>query len=194
MQMKNFAELPEKYLQILEIDLQKNKRLAILLNGASLLVAAAMIIPVLFFKSVTLLFDMSNMTMYFVRFGVILLGLVAYMILHELVHGIFMKVFSGVKPTYGFTGLYAYAGSTAYFCKKSYIIIALAPVVIWGAALSVLRDFVPDSWFWVVYFIQVCNVSGAVGDFYVTIKFTGLPKDILVNDSGTSMRVYSAEE
>jgi hypothetical protein len=87
--------------------------------------------------------------------------------------------------------MYAYAGSEAYFNKKSYIIIALAPVVIWGAVLGVLCAVLPQSWFWVVYLIQIGNISGAAGDFYVTFKFLKLPKDILVNDTGVAMTVYT---
>ena len=52
------------------------------------------------------------------------------MILHEIIHGGFMKAFSGLKPRYGFTGLYAYAGSDALFNRRQYLIIAFAPVVI----------------------------------------------------------------
>ena len=120
-----------------------------------------------------------------------MLGYIAYIVLHELVHGVFMKCFSGIKPKYGFTLMYAYAGSSAYFNKKSYIIIALAPVVIWGAVLGVLCAVLPQSWFWVVYLIQIGNISGAAGDFYVTFKFLKLPKDILVNDTGVAMTVYT---
>lgn len=118
--------------------------------------------------------------------------MVLYIVLHELVHGIFMKRFSGIKPNYGFTLMYAYAGSTAYFNKKHYIIIALAPIVVWGIVLTIINCFVPASWFWVVYFIQIMNISGAAGDLYVTYKFSKMPKNILVHDSGVAMTVYSA--
>lgn len=53
--------------------------------------------------------------------------------------------------------------------------------------------FVPQNWFWVVYFIQIFNISGAAGDFYVTAKFSKMPDDILISDSGIGMKVYSAE-
>ena len=42
-----------------------------------------------------------------------------------------------------------------------------------------------------VYIIQIANISGAAGDYFVTFKFSRFPKDILVRDSGTAMRVYS---
>ena len=40
-------------------------------------------------------------------------------------------------------------------------------------------------------FLQIGNLSGAAGDLFVTVKFAGMPKDILVQDSGVSMAVYS---
>ena len=100
-----------------------------------------------------------------------------------------MRLFCELKPRFGFTGLYAYAGSDAYYAKTPYIIIALAPVVIWGAVLLLLNILFP-TYFWAIYFIQITNISGAAGDFYVTLKFTRLPSDILVRDTGVSMTVY----
>lgn len=60
---------------------------------------------------------------------------------------------------YGFTGLYAYAGSEAYFTKKRYFIIALAPVAVWGVVLLALCMLVPAPWFWTVYLIQIGNIA-----------------------------------
>lgn len=128
---------------------------------------------------------------YTVRFAVLLVLLVVYMILHELVHGIAMKMCGTKKIKYGFTGMYAFAGSDDYYRKKPYIFIALAPVVLWGVVLAVVNPFVSAEWFWVVYLIQISNISGAAGDLYVTLKFSKLPKDILVKDYGVGMRVYS---
>ena len=190
--MKNTMILPSNYRRLLDIDLLKDKKLALLVNGLSLLIAVPMVLlaPV----SILSLVDISlGIGSTFLRLCVMLVGMVAYIFLHELVHGIFIRHFSGVKAHYGFTGLYAYAGSDTYFNKKSYLIIALAPVVFWGVVLAVLTQLVPESWFWSVYFIQICNISGAAGDLYVTVKFAGLPADILVQDSGVAMRVFSPD-
>ncbi len=192
--MKSLQALPENYKQILSIDLQKDKKLAILINVLAVVIAAIMIVPMHFAVPVSTLFDMSNgLSAYAIRFVILLLAIIIYMVLHELVHGITMKMCGTKKVKYGFTGLYAYAGSKDYYDKSSYITIALAPVVVWGFVLAVINVFVPTEWFWVVYFIQICNISGAAGDMYVTIKFSKLPKDILVQDYGVGMTVYSAE-
>ena len=64
-------------------------------------------------------------------------------------------------------------------------------MVVWGAVLLAINCLVGESWFWVVYFIQVTNLSGAAGDIYVTYKFSKMPEDILIRDVGVSMTVYS---
>ena len=192
--MKTVQSLPSGYSEIFSVDLQKNKKIALAVNIAAIVIAVAMIVPMLFFVPISGLFDMSRgFGMYFLRYGILIVGMVVYMILHELVHGITMKIFGAKRIKYGFTGMYAYAGSeNDYFSKVRYIIIALAPVVIWGAVLLLLNLLLPLEWFWVVYIIQIINISGAAGDMYVTAKFLTLPSDILVKDIGVSMTVYSA--
>ncbi len=191
--MKDFAVLPEGYKEIKQIDLQKDKKLAGLVNGLAFIVMAAMVIPMLFIVPIKS-FMADGKIFYLVKLGVVVVGMIAYIVLHELVHGIVMKYYSKIKPTYGFTGMYAYAGSSAYFCKKHYIVIALAPIVLWGVVLFILNLLVPTGWFWVVYLIQMMNISGAAGDLYVSVSFSKLPEDILINDTGVSMTIYSQEE
>lgn len=190
--MKAVSQLPEGYKEIYTINLQKDKKAFWLLNLLSLVIIAVMVIPMHFAIPLTTLFDMSQgMGIYLLRPGMMLLLMVVYMVLHELVHGVTMKLCGTKKIKYGFTGAMAYAGSEDYYDKKSYIIIALAPVVFWGIVIAIITPFVPISWFWVVYFVQIANISGAVGDLFVTVKFSRMPKDILVQDCGIGMTVYS---
>ncbi len=192
--MQSCLQLPPDYRPILTVDLQKDKKLALLINGLSIAIALVLLAPGGQYVSIASLFDMSGgAPLYFARLAVLLAGMVLYMILHELVHGIFMRRYSKAKVRYGFTGLYAFAGSDAYYAKKPYIVIALAPVVVWGLVLAVLCAVVPQSWFWVAYFIQIVNLSGAAGDLYVTLKFRTLPPEILVQDTGVSMTVYAPQ-
>ncbi len=190
--IRAFSQLPEGYQPLLEVDLQKNKKLALGLNLGAAAVGILMAVIAAFIVPISALFDLSKgLLPYAIRFGALLVGMIAYIILHELVHGIVMKYFGAKKIRYGFTGMYAFAGCDCYFDKVSYIAVALAPVVLWGAVLLVLNLLVPARWFWVVYIIQIINISGAAGDAYVTAKFSRLPADILVFDRGTGMTVYS---
>ena len=191
--MKNTTQLPKEYTAIFDLDLQKDKKLALLLNGFAILIVAAMTLIGALLMPIQTLF-MIDGTITVLRPLILLIALIIYVVLHELIHGICMKQFSGIPAQYGFTGLYAYAGSKAYFNKKSYIIIALAPVIVLGILLLVLHFLLDTSWFWVIYLIQVNNISGAIGDFYVTYRFTKFPSAILVQDMGVSMTVYSPEE
>ncbi|MBQ4572368.1 MAG: DUF3267 domain-containing protein [Clostridia bacterium] len=192
--MKALNNLPTNYREIFSVNLQNDKKIAVVLNVVSLLIGAVMAVPMHFYIPITTLFDFSQgFLVYFIRFAVLLLSMIVYLILHEAVHGVAMKICGTKKVKYGFTGLYAFAGSDDFYDKKSYIFIALAPVVLWGIVLLVMNLFVPQNWFWVVYFIQIFNISGAAGDFYVTAKFSKMPDDILISDSGVGMKVYSAE-
>lgn len=190
--MKSLSFLPEGYAEIYSVDLQKNKKIALLVNLLAVLIAAVMVVPILFIIPISSLFSMEKgMLSYLLRFAALLIFMVIYMILHELVHGIAMKICGTKQVKYGFTGMYAFAGSEDYYGKKAYIFIALAPVVLWGIVIALINPFVGQEWFWVVYFIQIINLSGAAGDIFVTVKFSRLPADILIRDYGVGMRVYS---
>ena len=159
--MRGTLTLPDGYAGLCSIDLQKDKRLALLINGLALLIA----LPLVFLGNrivlLRTLFSMDDgFGFYFLRLGML-------------------------------TGLYAYAGSEAYFTKKCYFIIALAPVAVWGVVLLALCMLVPAPWFWTVYLIQIGNIAGAAGDFYVVWRFAAMPPDILVRDAGVDMTVYS---
>lgn len=190
--MKAVNILPEGYQKIFSINLQKDKKMSLFINIAALVIALVMIIPMHFYIPISIMFSFEyGFLNYILRFVALFAAMVVYMVVHELTHGIAMKCFGTKKIKYGFTGLYAFAGSDDYYDKKSYIIIALAPIVLWGVVLGVLNALVPEEWFWVVYFVQMMNISGAVGDLYVTFKFGKMLKDILVQDSGVGMDVYS---
>lgn len=192
--MKAVETLPEGYREIYSVDFQKNKKISLIVNLSAVIIAVLLAIPMHFSVPFSSLFVLDNgLVSYAIRFIALMALITAYMALHELTHGIVMKIYGTKKIKYGFTGLYAFAGSNDYYDKKAYIFIALAPVVLWGFVIAIINPFVPIEWFWVVYIIQIVNLSGAAGDFFVTIKFAGFPKDILVRDYGVRMTVFSKE-
>lgn len=186
--MRAVEVLPEGYKEYYSINLQKDKKTAILINGTSIIIMALMFFSVNeVFPFVMFLFENGNIKKLMIMF----LLLAFYVVLHELMHGIAMKICGTKRVKYGFTSLYAFAGSDDYYDKKSYIFIALAPIVFWGMVIAVILLLVPADWFWVFYFIQIYNISGAAGDLFVTVKFLSFPKDILIRDYGVSMTVFS---
>ena len=191
--MRAVETLPEGYNEIYSVDLQKDKKTAVLLNFIAIVIAGLMIVPGHYFVPITTLFDMEHgLRNYTLRFLLLIVLMILYLVLHELVHGIAMKLCGTRKVKYGFTGMYAYAGSNDYYGKKAYIFIALAPVVFWGIVLAVINPFVSVEWFWVVYLIQIMNLSGAAGDLFITVRFSRFPENILIKDYGVGMTVYSS--
>lgn len=182
-------QLPEGYRLLFRLDLMKNRKQMLTVNGLALIIAAVMVIPAVCLVSFTDNFRTQTVW----KLLALAVGSVAYVVLHELTHAVCMKHYSREKVRFGFTGLYAYAGSDAYYYKKPYLVIALAPVVVWGVVLLVLNLTLPMDWFWPVYAIQVSNLAGAAGDAYVTCRMWKLPNDVLVRDSGTAMNVYGKD-
>ena len=192
--MKAVQTLPEGYWEIYSCDLKQDKKLALLVNGIALAITVALL---LLGRCFVPLWELSSLFRHKGMLPVLLAifgSLVAYIILHEAVHGLAMKIVGTTKVRYGFTGAYAYAGSDDYYNKKAYIFIALAPVVLWGVVLAVACALVPTQWFWVIYFVQLQNLGGAAGDFYVTVKFSRFSKDILVRDYGVGMKVFDKKQ
>jgi len=186
--------LPEDYREIYAIDLQKDKKPAVIVNALALVIAALLAVPMHFIVPISTMFGlMSGMKGLLQYYGIIIFLMILYMVLHELVHGIAMKICGTKKVKYGFTGMYAFAGSNDFYGKKAYIFIALAPVVLWGVVLAIVNLIVPLEWFWTVYLIQIINLSGAAGDLFVTVKFSRMPSDVLIQDYGVGMKVYSAQ-
>ena len=116
--------------------------------------------------------------------------LAAYIPLHELTHGVVMYALSGVRPKYGLKLPYAYAGSTAWFDRRSHAITALAPVILWGAALQTAILLLPREWFWPLWIVQISNLSGSAGDIYCVWYLARMEGELLIQDSGVRMRIF----
>ena len=190
--MRCMHALPGGYRERLTIDLQKDRKTAHTVSIAAAVVMLALLwighrlVPIGLFLPAGEAPGMS-----FLRLLVMLLGMAAYLVLHELTHAAAMKLCGAGKLRFGFTGAYAYAGSEGdYFGKRAYAFIALAPLVLWTLLLTLPLLAVPRAWFWAVYFIQVANISGSAGDVYVTLRMAGLPETILIRDTGLNMTVY----
>ena len=184
--MNTFSSLPEGYEEKRIIDLQKDTKTAGTVNGLALIVGILLFVPGHFIVPIS----SALKALRFSHSIVLIAGMIAYILLHELIHGVVMWLYSRQKPFYGFTGTYAYAGSSCYFNRFSYTVIALAPVVLLGIALLVLNLLLGEEWFWIVYLIQITNLSGATGDLYITWQLSKMPDDILINDVGVRMTVY----
>ena len=183
----NYKKLPNGYRYAATMDFTRNRKQVM----AVLKIAVALtLIPVI----VGLIIELPRPSFGgFVRtwylWAAMIVMLVAYIPLHELTHGLVMYALSGVKPTFGIRLPYAYAGSTAWFDRKSHVITALAPLVVWGTILQILIAALPERWFWPLWVVQISNLSGSSGDIYCVWALLKMDGKLLIQDTGTRMRV-----
>ena len=189
--MKAYHVLPDGYEEKLQMNLQKDKKTSMKINIGAFVLTFLLILAGNFIVPIYVFVEADTTLEFALRIGVLLLAYLAYIILHELTHAIVMRAVGGGKVKFGFTGLYAYAGSMEdYFDKSSYRCIALAPLVFWGIIFGILTVVVPPGWFWTAWFLQVGNIGGAAGDLYVTARLWKEPESILVRDTGLEMTVF----
>ena len=187
--MTSYPTLPQGYVPFAPIDLVHNKKQFWIVNGLSAALCVIMLIlPFLWGQSLRGFVGEGSLSALLLRLGVVA-GLLAYIALHELTHGVVMKA-CGASVRYGYKVAYAYAGSDAYFTRPAYVAIALAPVVVWGIVFAVLAACLPREWFPTVWLWQLVNIGGAAGDFYCTCRILRAPRDTLVQDTGTAMTFY----
>lgn len=121
---------------------------------------------------------------------VIPLLILLYIVLHELIHGILMKYFSGISPQYGFSGPFIFAKSEAVFDKYSYIIITLAPMLILGLISVVLSFIISGTGIWLIIFVWIINLYASRGDVQAIVLLKGIPRSYGIKDDGDSLQIY----
>lgn len=188
--MEDALRLPKEYHEILRIDPQKDRKRAHIVNALSSVITVVLLMLGHRIVPLTLVFTADNPALIAVRLLTIAAGAILCLLLHEPIHGIFMEKLSSIRTKYGFTGICAYAESEAFFYKRSYLIILLAPAVIWGIILTLFCVVMPDSVFWVAFMGQVANLASAAGDLYIAWIVLRMPDGVLVQDMGTSLAVY----
>ena len=188
-----YQYLPPGYDLYEMVDLARDRKTLIGVNISAAAIMIAMVVyAVLWEPRLRACFD-QGLPGFLGALALMLGGTGAYIVLHELIHGIFIRFFSGEKARYGveLSKGYAYTKSDYFFGKTAYIIIALSPVVIWGIVLFVLMNELPPQLFTSLFFIQAMNLGGAAGDYYVTWRILRMPKGVLVIDAGTSMKFFA---
>jgi hypothetical protein len=186
--------LPEGYTQSGEINLKKNKKLAIILNIVAVFVA----VPSFFLLSslATLvrpsLLNLSGTAISAGGVMVILAAvLVLFMTIHELIHGFFFWVFTRSRPVFALHMFYAYAGAPDWYIPaRQFMVVALAPLVVIGAMGILLMLLVPESWVLFIAFAVALNTGGSAGDLLVFSRLIKISPTSLANDTGDVFTFY----
>ena len=193
--MNSTKVLPEGYIQAGQVNLKKNKGLAILLNIFAFFVSifsfillssfAAMLRPELMNTSET------------ISIGALVgLALVVVLLLtiHELIHGIFFWMFTHSKPVFAIRMFYAYAGAPDWYIPvRQFLWVAAAPLVIIDAVGLLLILVVPQSWIIYIICLVAFHTGGSIGDLLVLVRLIKMPPTSFANDTGDVMTVYNAQ-
>ena len=186
---KSHTFLPDGYREAARIDLDNDQKLATRINMSSLMVMVpfAMVLLIMYVNGGAVSFDMGlNGWLTFV------VAMVLVMLVHELVHGLFFRIFSpNGKVKFGVNSMMAYAGNPdAYYSRGVFTVIALAPAVIIDIALIASLLFLRDTTFYLAYMVLAIHTGGCVGDFYAVKTAHKLKGDVLVCDTGTMQTFY----
>ena len=184
--------LPEGYVQSGEINLKKNKRLAITLNIVAFFV---FVLGFFLLSSFAALVRPSLMnTSGSITVGVlaVMLGLVVLlMTIHELIHGFFFWVFTRSKPVFAMRLFYAYAGAPDWYIPtRQFAFVAVGPLVVIGAVGLLLILLAPIRWIMFIIFFVAMNTGGSAGDLLVLTRLFKLSPTCLANDTGDVQTFY----
>ncbi len=119
-----------------------------------------------------------------------LLAMVAYIVLHELVHGIFYRALTGEKLTFGLSWSCAFCGVPhIYVSRRVAILSASAPLVIFSLVLLPLTSwlfFVDPLLYLLSAFLFGMHLGGCSGDVYLVslLLLRYRHPDTLVRDTG----------
>ncbi len=129
------------------------------------------------------------------NFFVMIASLILMIIVHEAVHGLFMRLY-GARPRFDILWHLgaAYATAPGYaFTRNQFIVIALAPLLglsIVGVLLFAVLP--PGLWLGLLIFL-IFNVSGAVGDLWMTALCLRYPPSTMIMDEQDGIRVFVPE-
>ncbi|WP_028273740.1 DUF3267 domain-containing protein [Atopococcus tabaci] len=119
------------------------------------------------------------------------IALLGLLVIHELIHGLFFKLYQPEKKVeFGFKNGMAYATSSdSYYPRNQYIWIAAAPFVL--ITLLLLALFIAEA-LSKVLFVMLASIhaAGCVGDFYYLYLLSKQPKDIQVKDTEKGIELY----
>ena len=188
--------LPVGYEQTGEIDLKKNKRLAIFLNIFALFVFVFSFILLSNFILLVRPNPMGFSMTISLDTMVILIGLlIMLIIIHELVHGLFFWAFTRSKPVFAIHVSYAYAGAPDWYIPaRQFALNTIGPLIIIDVVGVLLMLLVPESWIIVILILVAMNTGGSMGDLLVLKHIFKLSPTSFVNDVGYAVTFYEPKK
>ncbi len=187
------AELPANYHAVKTVD-AKQKKFTVVMNLVATLIAivtvaiaALLVRPKDFYGQYSLLRNL-----------LFLVAMVAYIVLHELVHGAAYKLLTKQKLTFGLTLSVAYCGVPhIYVYRKTALIALLAPFCVFLPIFLATAVFLPNEWDQVyAAFLLGLHIGGCCGDLYdaYLYLFRFRSPYTLMQDTGPKQTFYLPSE
>lgn len=181
--------LPEGYSEAKTVD-AADRKLGVIMNIAALAVMAAIVA-----LTAALVRPGDFFSAYSLPRNLILIGaMLAYIVLHELVHGLAYKCLTGEKLTFGLTLTVAYCGvPDIYVYRKTAMIALLAPFVVFLPVFLLPVLLCAEPWDQVYAAILLgMHVGGCAGDLYDTFLYLFRFRDpaTLMRDTGPKQTFY----
>jgi len=116
--------------------------------------------------------------------------LLAVMVIHELIHGLFFYIFTKEKPAFGFKHTFAYAGAPLWFISKSrYYYVTLSPLIIISLAGILLMQISPSEISYFIFMTVSAHAAGCVGDIWISLYLLKMPGKSYINDTGLTAKI-----
>lgn len=188
--------IPDGYTLDLHID-ATDKKFGLVMNAVSLgVIAIVMAVTVLLMQiggGINISFDTGE-----ILFGYLLFigGMIAYIILHELTHGIAYKLLTKERLTFGIKWSCAFCGvPSIYVSRRAALIAVAAPLVVFTLLLTPLTVFlyrINHLYCLICAFILGMHLGGCSGDGYVIYLFLTKYRDryTLMRDTGPEQFFY----
>ncbi|MCZ7554084.1 MAG: hypothetical protein B6D39_00255 [Anaerolineae bacterium UTCFX2] len=190
------TQLPTSHSLLRAIDFSKDRRLLIGLNiiGLILLFPFGWLFTRIasILRPATLAQGVNIVSFSAIAYLIIIITIIViFIILHEVVHGIFFWIITGSKPVFGFKGAYAYAAAPGWFIPRNpYLWIGLSPLVVLSLTGFVLITVLPVNWLLPIMIGLIFNAVGSVGDLYVVFWLFLKPATVYIQDQGDAINIY----
>ncbi len=198
--MENYYKtLPEGYRAVKVVDAKGDKKVSIIFTLMSFVLAVLAAVPIFMAADMDAVFEVKRGSQILVPYLVMLVGMIVYIILHELTHGVAYKALTHQKLTYGFTLTVAFCGVPDIYTSRRTALIALAaPFVTFSVILiplTIVMHSVSMVYYVVFGILFAIHFGGCVGDLYMMYLLFFKYKDprTLMNDTGPKQTIYLPE-
>lgn len=188
--VKNYEiELPDGYEAALTLDVT-NKRFGLIMN----LAAAVLSILITVLSAVIIFRDGFSVEFKLTSLLVFTASLAAYIVLHELLHGLAYKLLTKHKLKFGLTFSAAYCGvPDIYVYRRASLVALLTPFVVFSLVFLAFAFFLRDKLDrFLAALLFALHIGGCSGDLYMTFLFLTRFKDgrTLTRDTGPAATFY----